>query len=79
MNFRVHDKSKAVRDVVCRSRILLAIEHYKKGTASLGRAAGIAGVPVGETIALFAEYGVKNNLRKEDYLEGLANLRKLWT
>ena len=45
MNFRVHDKSKAVRDVVCRGRILLAIEHYKKGTASLGRAAGIAGVP----------------------------------
>jgi predicted HTH domain antitoxin len=72
------DLSKAVRDVVYRGRIMLAIERYKKGTASLGRAAEIAGVPVGEMIALFAEYGVKSNLRKEDYLEGLANLRKVW-
>lgn len=51
---------------------------YKKGTASLGRAAEIAGVPVGEMIALFAEYGVKSNLRKEDYFQGLANLEKVW-
>jgi predicted HTH domain antitoxin len=68
------DLSKAVRDVVCRGRILLAIERYKKGTASLGRAAEIAGVPVGEMIAVLSEYGVKSNLRKEDYLAGLANL-----
>src|ERR1017187_8027200 len=72
------DLSKAVRDVVGRGRIMLAIERYKKGTASLGRAAEIAGVPVGEMIALFAEYGVRSKLRKEDYLEGLANLRKVW-
>ena len=72
------DLSKAVRDIVFRGRILLAIERYKKGTASLGRAAEIAGVPVGEMIALLSEYGVKSNLRKEDYLEGLANLERVW-
>jgi len=61
---------------VDRGRILLAIERYKKGAASLGRAAEIAGVPVGEMIAGLSEYGVKSNLRKEDYLEGLANLER---
>jgi len=49
---------------------------YKKGTASLGRAAEIAGVTVGEMIALFAEYGVRSNLRKEDYLERVGESRK---
>ena len=33
------DLSKAVRDMVTRGRILLAVERYKKGQASLGRAA----------------------------------------
>ncbi len=30
------DLSKAVRDLVTRGRILLAVERYKKGEASLG-------------------------------------------
>ena len=72
------DVSRAVREVVHLGRLMLAIERYKKGTASLGRAADIAGVPLGEMIALLAEYGVKSNLQKEDYLEGLANLAKAW-
>ena len=71
------DLSKAVRDIVYRGRILLALERYKKGAASLGRAAEIAGVPVGEMIAVLSEYGVKSNLRKEDFLEGLANLQRV--
>jgi predicted HTH domain antitoxin len=33
------DLSKAVRDLVTRGRILLAVEKYRKGEASLGRAA----------------------------------------
>jgi predicted HTH domain antitoxin len=39
--------SKAVRDMVTRGRVLLAVERYKKGEASLGRAAELAGAPVG--------------------------------
>ena len=42
------DLSKAVRDMVTRGRVLLAVERYKKGEASLGRAATLAGVPVGQ-------------------------------
>jgi predicted HTH domain antitoxin len=72
------DFSKAVRDVMHRGRILLAIERYKKGTSSLGKAAEVAGVPLSEMIALLAEYGVKANLSKEDFLEGLANLERVW-
>jgi len=33
-------------------------------------------VAVGEMIALFAEYGVRSNLRKEDYLERVGESRK---
>ena len=36
------DLSKAVRDMVTRGRVLLAVEKYKKGEASLGRAAELA-------------------------------------
>ena len=35
-------------------------------------------VPAGKMIAPLAEYGVKCHLQKEDYLEGLANLHKVW-
>lgn len=72
------DLSKAVREVVGRGRLLLAIEQYKKGEASLGRAAQIAGVSIGAMMALLSEYRVKSNLGKEDYLQGLANLTKVW-
>ena len=72
------DFSKAVRDVMRRGRILLAIEHYKQGVSSLGKAAETAGVPLGEMITLLSEYGVKSNLNKEDFLAGLTNLEKVW-
>src|SRR6266566_2935139 len=72
------DLSKAIRDVVNRGLILMAIEQYRKGNSSLGRSAELAGVPVGEMIALLAEYGIQSNLEKEDFLQGLANLEKVW-
>ena len=72
------DLSKAVRDMVTRGRILLAVERYKNGEASLGRAAELAGVAVGRMITILAEFGVESRLEKEDYLQGLENLRKVW-
>ena len=42
------DLSKAVRELVYRGRVMLAVEHYKKGEVSLGRAAELAGVPLGQ-------------------------------
>ena len=72
------DLSKAVRDMVARGRILFAVERYKKGEASLGRAAELAGVPIGQMMTILTEYGVESRLEKEDYLQGLRNLEKVW-
>ena len=72
------DLSKAVRDLVTRGRILLAVERYKKGEASLGRAAELAGLPLGQMMMVLMEFGVESRLEKEDYLRGLQNLKKVW-
>ena len=37
-----------------------------------------AGVPVGKMMVLLSDYGVKSNLQKEDYLEALVSLHKVW-
>ena len=72
------DLSKAVRDLVTRGRILLAVERYKKGEASLGKAAELAGLPVGQMMTILAEFGVESRIEKEDYLQGLRDLSKAW-
>jgi predicted HTH domain antitoxin len=72
------DLSKAVRDMVTRGRILLAVERYKKGEASLGRAAELAGVLVGQMMTILTEFGVESRLEREDYLQGLKDLQKVW-
>ena len=71
------DLSKAVRDMVTRGRVLLAVERYKKGEASLGMAAELAGPPLGQMMTILAEFGVESRLEKEDYLHGLQNLKKV--
>jgi predicted HTH domain antitoxin len=72
------DLSKAVRDLVSRGRVLLAVERYKKGEASLGRAAKLAGLPLGQMITILTEFGVESRLEKEDYLQGIRTLHKGW-
>jgi predicted HTH domain antitoxin len=72
------DFSKAVRDMVTRGRVLWAVERYKKGEASLGKAAELAGVPVGQMMTLLAEFGVESRIEEDDYLQGLAAIRKAW-
>ena len=72
------DLSKAVRELVMRGRVLLAVERYKKGDASLGKAAQLAGLSVGQMMTLLAESGVESRIEKDDYLEGLKNLAKAW-
>jgi predicted HTH domain antitoxin len=72
------DLSKAVRDLVTRGRILLAVERYKKGEASLGKAAEIAGLPLGQMMTLLAEFGVESRIEKEDYVQGIRNLQEVW-
>jgi predicted HTH domain antitoxin len=72
------DLSKAVRDLVTCGRILLAVERYKNGEASLGKAAELAGLPVGQMITILTEFAVESRIEKEDYLQGLHNLAKVW-
>lgn len=72
------DLSKTVRDLVTRGRILLAVERYKKGEASLGKAAQIAGVPLGQMMTLLAELGVRSTVDRGDYLQSLENLSEVW-
>ena len=52
------DVSKAVREMVDLGRLMFAIENYKKGKASIGRAAELAGVSISEMIELLSEFGV---------------------
>jgi len=72
------DVSKAVRELINKGRLMLAVERYKKNQASLGRAAELAGLTLGDMINTLAEFGVKSNLEEGDYLKGLENLRKVW-
>ena len=72
------DLSKAVRDLVTRGRVLLAIEKYRKGEASLGKAAEVAGLPVVQMMTLLEEFGVRARIDQQDYRQGLENLVKVW-
>jgi len=72
------DLSKAVRDLVTRGRILLAVEKYKKGEASLGKAAQVAGLPLGQMMTLLGEFGVRSKIDETDYRQSLTNLGKVW-
>jgi predicted HTH domain antitoxin len=72
------DLSKAVRDLVTRGRILLAIEKYRDGEVSLSKAAELAGMRVGQMMKTLADFGVESRIEQDDYLQGLANLKKAW-
>ena len=68
----------ALPNKVTRGRILFAIEKYKRGEASLGRAAEFAGMPVGQLMVLFEEFGVQARIDEDDYRQSLTNLAKVW-
>ena len=70
--------SRAIRQLVNRGRLVYAIDSYKKGNASLGKAAELAGVTISQMMDLFVEFGVESNIEFDDYKKGLENLRKIW-
>lgn len=61
-----------------RGRVLLAVERYRKGEASLGKAAEVAGMPVGQMMTILGEFGVRTRIDQEDYRQSLENLAKVW-
>lgn len=72
------DMSSAVRELVDLGRVMLAVERYKNGEASLEKAARLAGVPLSKMMDILAGYGVEANLAHEDYLKSLKAVRKVW-
>ena len=70
--------SETVRDLVRKGRLMLAMEQYRAGKASLGKAAEIAGLSISETIDLFVEYGIPVNLDFDDYLQSMEHARRAW-
>ncbi len=57
---------------------LLAVEKYEEGGASVGRAAEVAGLPVGQMMTLLGEFGVRSRIEAEDYRQSLESLAKVW-
>ena len=72
------DLSKAVRDLVDKGRVMLAVERYRNQEVSIGKAAELAGYSISKMIATLAEFGVEANLEHDDYLASLEYLRKAW-
>ena len=70
------DLSGAVRELVDKGRVMLAVERYRQGKASLGVAAELAGVNIGDMMAILAAHHVDSNVEWDDVLEGLENLRR---
>ena len=70
--------SKALRELVDRGRVMLAIERDRNGKVSIGKAAELANLSISEMMDLLEKFGVKSNVEYPDYLEGLKNLRKNW-
>ena len=73
-----NDLSKAVRDLVTRGRVLLAVERYRKGEASLGKAAELAGLAVGQMMTLLGEFGVRMRIKQEGCRRSLESFAKVW-
>jgi predicted HTH domain antitoxin len=57
------DLSTEIRDLVGRGRVLLALERYREGKASLSKAAEVAGLSIGEMLDVLAEHGVRSRRR----------------
>lgn len=72
------DLSTAVRELVTRGRVLLAVERYKSGEASLGNAAEVAGLAIGQMMDVLKEFGSKSRIEHEDYRQSLTNLAGAW-
>ncbi len=69
--------SEAVRGLLERGRVMLAVERYRAGKASLGRAAELAGLSISETMDVLAQFGVPANLEYDDYLRSLPSATKV--
>lgn len=52
--------------------------HGSRDRASLGNAAEVAGLAVGQMMTPLEEFGVRARLDQEDYRQSLKNLAEVW-
>ncbi len=74
-------KSVAIRKLLALgieyNRKLKAIQSYKEGKISLGKAAETAGVCTSEMMDILIRFGVKANVTFEDYKRGMKETREV--
>jgi len=72
------DKAKVIRELLEKGRLQIAIEQHRVGKISIGKAAEKAGLTISEMMDLLSELGIKNRMTKEQYLQSVKNLEKVW-
>ncbi len=70
--------SDTIRKLLQQGRVLVAVNRYREGSVSIGRAAELAGMPLGVFMDLLSQLGVESSVSLVDYLEGLEHVRKAW-
>lgn len=71
------DKTTVLRKLIGKGRLQLAIEQYRLGKISIGKAAQKAGLSISELMDKLAEFGVTSPITKEQYLRGLKAAEKM--
>ncbi len=69
-------KGRIFRELLEKGRKMLALNLYKEGKVSIGRASNISGVTISEFMDLMKEFGVTSKMTVEDFEESLENLNK---
>lgn len=72
------DKATVIRKLLEKGRLHLAMEQYRRGKISIGKAAQKAGITISEMMDKLAEFGVKSPVTKEQYLHGLKAAEKIF-
>lgn len=76
------DKSAALRYLlelgIKQYKLEKAIQLYRSGKVSLGKASDISEVPVGELMDILADRGTPSNMTTEDLRSGLKNIEKVF-
>lgn len=70
-------KAKMLRELLEEGRKMEAVQLYRKGRASLGKASEVAGVSVSEFMDLLSDFGVPSNLSLEDFKESTRHAKEL--
>lgn len=76
------DKTTALKRIVAlgtkQYKLENAVNKYREGKVSIGKAAEIAGISLWEMMDELKDRNIANPLNEADYEEGIKNLKKVW-